>query len=52
MLAAIPLGILAFSTIEANPSDVFKAAFLTSLCIWVSATNQVNSFRNVFLIFN
>ncbi len=41
LAAAVPLAILCFATIDSNPSDVFKASFLVSLCIWVSFTNQV-----------
>jgi len=47
MLAAIPLGILAFSTIDAVPADIFKASFLTSLCIWVAATNQIHKWSHM-----
>jgi len=46
MAAAIPLCILAFSKIEPTATDVFVVSFLTTLCIWVSLTNQFHKWAH------
>jgi len=46
MISAFPLGILAFSTIEPNMSDVFIVSFLTNLAVWVSLTNQFHKWAH------